>query len=308
MFDKSKYKVKRLFKDEHFENGFKIVPLARDDDKTIPFEDWKYNDSKEEPSWKIIQHYSRYCLWEDRKDMGDDCIIADNGGSKEVVYNPETKSLRMTLDAREVFQGKSKNYRYWPHLLIDQRDIVDYKNMPEGDEKKFYSANADKIFAEFDIRVLDYVPTTNPEDVNACQFVAYAYLNLQGENWVYFGYSPFDNRGRIPFFFRKETGGNNHIYALPTETVFGSLENSLCPEPFDVKVSEEWKHVEVDLTPHIDKIMEAANRDMIFGRPVTRDEFYFHGTNMGFEIYGNIKCTVEIKNYNLVSYIKKDEE
>ena len=307
-FDKSQYKVKRLFKDEGFENGLYIVPLARDDDKTIPFETWKYNDSKEAPSWKIIQHYSRYCLWEDRKDMGSDYIIADNGGSKEVVYNPEEKSLRMTLDARKVYQGKSKNYKYWPHLLIDQRDICDYKNMPEGDEKRFYSANSDKICVEYDIRLLDFVPTNNPEDVNACSFVAYAYLILVDANWIYFGYSPFDNRGKIPFMFRKETGGNNHIYTLTTEQVFGSVENSMCPVPFDVKPSEEWKHVEVNLTPHIDRIMEAANRDNIFGRPVTRDEFYFSGTNMGFEIYGNFSCTMEIKNYNLVSYIKKEEE
>ncbi len=304
-FDKSQYKVKKLFADGGFENGFKIVPLARDDDKTIPFENWKYNDSSAEPSWKIIQHYSKYCLWEDRLDTGNPYEITDKAGSKRVLYNPEEKSLLMRLDARKVFEGKSRNYKYWPHLLIDQRDICDYKNMPERDEKKFYSAASDRIFAEFDMRILEYIPTTNPEDVNACQFVGYAYLNLVDANWIYFGFNPFDNRGKIPFFFRKETGGNNHIYCLPTETVFGSLENSFCPEPYDVKVSKEWKHVEVDLTPHIDSIMEAANRDMIFGRPVTRDEFYFSGTNMGFEIYGNICCTVEIKNYNLVSYIKK---
>jgi len=29
---------------------------------------------------------------------------------------------------------------------------------------------------------------------------------------------------------------------------------------------------------------------------------------MGFEIYGNFSCTMEIKNYNLVSYIKKEDE
>ena len=56
----------------------------------------------------------------------------------------------------------------------------------------------------------------------------------------------------------------------------------------------------------IDKIMEAANRDNIFGRPVTRDEFYFSGTNMGFENHCNISCTLEIKNYNsfLINLIK----
>ncbi|MBQ7399496.1 MAG: hypothetical protein IJW06_03420, partial [Clostridia bacterium] len=67
----------------------------------------------------------------------------------------------------------------------------------------------------------------------------------------------------------------------------------------------EWKHVEIDLTPHIDNIIEKANKELIFGEPVKREDFYFSGTNMGFEIHNNMSCTVEVKNYNLVSYIKK---
>ena len=304
-FDKSLYKVKRLFPDEGFENGFKVRHVHPDSEGKYAMTSWQYPESKEAPSWSILPFYSAHCLIDENKDVGDPYVLTDMEDSKELVYNPKEKSLRMKLDARKVYKGKSTVEKFWPHLLIDQRDIVDYKNMPEGDEKKFYSADADKIFAEFDLRLLEYIPTTNPEDLNACQFVAYVYLNLVDSNWIYFGFNPFDNRGGMPFFWKKETGGNNHIYGLSTEMVYKGLENCFCPQPQNVQVSEKWKHVEVDLTPHIDKIMEMANRDLIFGRPVRRDEFYFSGTNMGFEIHGNISCTFEVKNYNLVSYIKK---
>ena len=305
-FDKSLYKVKRLFHDEHFLNGFNVQHLKKDENGKVLFTPWQFPESEGKPEWLILDFHSLYCLAVDRKDVGDPYVLTDIKDSKYVKYNPEDHSLVMKIDGSKIYDGGTTVPSYWPHLLIAQNKICDYKNMPEGDEKRFYSASSDRIFVEYDIRLLDYVPTNNPEDVNACTFVAYAYLNLVDANWIYFGYSPFDNRGKIPFMFRQETGGNNHIYTLPTEIVFGSVENSMCPVPFDVKPSEEWKHVEVDLTPHIDKIMEAANRDNIFGRPVTRDEFYFSGTNMGFEIYGNFSCTMEIKNYNLVSYIKKE--
>ena len=90
---------------------------------------------------------------------------------------------------------------------------------------------------------------------------------------------------------------------MPMAVVYDGIENSF-NRPDGTILTGEWQHIEVDLTPHIDRIMESANRDLIFGRPVSRDEFYFSGTNMGFEIHGNISCTFEIKNFNIVTYNK----
>ena len=305
MFDKSQYKVKRLFPDEGFENGFTVFPLTHDDDRSIPGVDWSFPESKNKPSWRLIQHYSLYCLVDEKKETGNPYELTDVGDSKRVLYNPEEKSLLLKLDASKVYKGKTTVEKFWPHLLIEQKHICDYKNMPEGDEKTFYSASSDRIAVEFDIRLTEYIPTTVPADKNVCQFVGYVYLNLVDANHIYFGFNPFDNRGPQELFWHIEAGGSNHIYIMTTEQVFGNLENSFCPVPYDVKVSDEWKHIEVDLTPHIEKILQKANEDLIFGRPVTRDEFYFSGTNLGFETHGNISCTFEIKNYNLVSYIKK---
>lgn len=305
MFDKSQYKVKRLFKDEGFENGFRVRHVRPDSEGEFGYTNWSFPESKNEPSWTILPLYSEYCLIEENKDVSNPYVLTDKGDSKVVTYNPEEKSLSLKLDASKVYKGKTTVEKFWPHLLIEQKHICDYKNMPEGDEKTFYSASSDRIAVEFDIRLTEYIPTTVPADKNVCQFVGYVYLNLVGANHIYYGFNPFDNRGPQEFFWHIEAGGSNHIYIMTTEQVFGNLENSFCPAPYDVKVSDEWKHIEVDLTPHIEKILQKANEDLIFGRPVTRDEFYFSGTNLGFETHGNISCTFEIKNYNLVSYIKK---
>lgn len=305
MFYKSQYKVKRLFADEGFENGFRVRHVHPDSEGDFGYTNWSFPESKNEPSWTILPLYSEYCLIEENKDVSNPYVLTDKGDSKVVSYNPEEKSLSLKLDASKVYKGKTTVEKFWPHLLIEQKHICNYKNMPEGDEKTFYSASSDRIAVEFDIRLTEYIPTTVPTDKNVCQFVGYVYLNLVDANHIYFGFNPFDNRGPQELFWHIEAGGSNHIYIMTTEQVFGNLENSFCPVPYDVKVSDEWKHIEVDLTPHIEKILQKANEDLVFGRPVTRDEFYFSGTNLGFETHGNISCTFEIKNYNLVSYIKK---
>ncbi len=308
MFDKSKYKVKRLFKDEGFENGFNVLRVmngagAYDN----PVGKFQYPESKGEPSWMIAPWYSNRCLIKDRKDVGDPYILTDDEDTKLIKYNPKEKSLVMQINAQNIYKGGTTVPKFWPHLLIEQRNIVDYINAPK-EERVFYSAESDRIVAEFDMRVLEYIKSPVKEGDQRCQFVAYAYMQLLGsKSHIYFGYRPLvAGGGTQEHFWNKAGGESNMIYALSTETVFGSMENSFLLEDGHAKVSEEWKHIEVDLTPHIDRIIETANRDLTFGRKVSRDEFYFSGTNVGFEVRNNISCTVEIKNYNLVSYVKKE--
>ena len=69
--------------------------------------------------------------------------------------------------------------------------------------------------------------------------------------------------------------------------------------------SEEWKHIRIDITPHLERCISVANKDNTFGKEVTMEDFYFKGCNVGFEVHGNFDCTFEIKNFNLVSYSHK---
>jgi hypothetical protein len=96
------------------------------------------------------------------------------------------------------------------------------------------------------------------------------------------------------------------MYGIPAAVVYGGIENSFTPEQGKVVTGEQWKHVRVDITEHLDRCIEWANRDNAFGVKVSREDMYFGGGNIGFEIHGNYDCTVEIKNVNIVSYNKAD--
>jgi len=65
-----------------------------------------------------------------------------------------------------------------------------------------------------------------------------------------------------------------------------------------------WVHISIDITPYIQTAIDWANREDAFGigRPLTRDDFYFDGVNIGFETHGNIDGTFEIANFNFVAY------
>ena len=310
MFDKSLYNRKGLFHDINFKNGFKINRLLNGPEGYIPIGEWTFSESKEEPSWLLIQWYSKHCFVNDRKDTGSPYIIADNHDSKTVIYNPEDGSLSMNLNAKKVYEGEAHTdpNMLWPHLLIEQVPICDYDSLSEED-KSFYRADCDRIQLELDIRMPKFEDTTNPEGINACQFMAYFYLtpiNMRNRK-IWFGVNFLDSRWPAQTYWNIDTVGTEMIYCLSCEDTFGGLENSYYDVKNDNKVtpSDEWKHIELDLTPHLDKVIELANKDNTFGRQMTRSDFFMRGNNLGFEIHGNFDCTFDIRNYDLVAYNKK---
>ena len=101
-----------------------------------------------------------------------------------------------------------------------------------------------------------------------------------------------------------DSAAHQYMYGIRQATLYGGIENSFNPTPGEVVVSDEWKKIRLDVTPHIDRAVEWANRDNIFGFEVTKDDMFFNGVNIGFESAGNYDCTIEIKNFNMVSYNK----
>lgn len=300
------YKATRMFKDEAWEYGF----VVNKQDQSGVAGEWRYYN-RLKPLWQVDPWWTGNCLIENRLVDGDQFKLADKDGIKELKYNPEEKSLSFGLDASKVYNGraaKNVNEELWPHLLIEQKIGDIYKELSE-DDKVRYSANADKIYLEMDIRMTDFKDTTNPEGVNAVQFLAYYYLALKDYpgRMIWFGANLFDSRGAglEKTNWQLDTASSHMIYALSTADTFGGADNSFFVDGKVVEPSEEWKHVRVDITPHIERCIAIANKDMTFGTEVTMDDFYFKGCNVGFEIHGNYDCTFEIKNFNLVSYTKK---
>ena len=105
--------------------------------------------------------------WYDHKAF-EGTTLKDDKGINTLVYNPEEKSLLMRVDATKIYEGKphiAEEYKWWPHLLLTHDQKM-------TDEQKARNTLAvDRIFAELDVRLLDFKDTINKEGLNVCDFL-----------------------------------------------------------------------------------------------------------------------------------------
>lgn len=295
------YESKALFNDPDFSDGFYVLSLQKNGNDAVKKGEFTYDGAEDPPSWLIAQWNSGKCLW-DNKAYSDEFTVTD-GSSKWVRYNPQENSISLRLNANDVYKGEPAGENNWPHLLIEQSPINDYNALPEN-EKAFYNLNKNRIILDLKIRMTDFKDTTNPEGINAVQYLAYFYLkDTDGDNFIWFGVNLFDNRELPETYWAKDTVGGNMIYCVGAKDTYKNKNTSLLRDGKPV-VSEEWISVKTDLTPYLEDCINRANEDNIFGEEVSLSDFYIGGTNIGFEIHGNYDCTVEIKDYNLTSYIR----
>ena len=302
------YTATRLMQDEGFERGFYVAKWDQSVNalKHGMFTD--YCETDEKPLWYIAPWWSQYDLYENRDTTTDKYTLRDDKGVNTIIYNPEEKSLSMRLDATKVYNGEPyfyENKNWWAHLLLDQTSGL------APVDKQRNTAGADRLFVELDVRLTDFKDTINPEGENTCAFMTYFYLftdKAPGQR-IWFGLDIMNGtnaNAKTSTGWSPDTASHQYMYKLPQALVFDGVENSFNPEPGVVVVSDEWKHIRVDVTPHIDRVVELANNEKSFGVSITKDDLYFSGVNIGYEIWGNYDCTFEIKNFNMVSYNKAD--
>ena len=293
------YESKALFKDSEFENGFTVMSQQTVNNSGIPLGNFSYRGTDRTPSWMIAQWNSGPCLWAD-KITADDYTITD-GETKWVTYNPIDNSVSMRLNAANVYKGEAATAEAWPHLLLEQSPICDYFSLSPTD-KAFYNCSADHMVLSLDIKITDFKDTTNSDGINAVQYLAYFYLKGNDNNkFIWFGVNLFDSRGAVDTYWALDEASQRMIYCVSTKDTYGSLSRSLIrnKEPF---ISDEWVHIELDLSPHIAQAIKAANESDTFGTTVTQEDFYIGGTNIGYEIHGNYDCTIVIKDFQIISY------
>ncbi len=295
------YESKQLFNDTEFKNGFTVISQQTENGGQVRLGNFVYGDFETSPFWSVAQWNSGNCLWADRKET--DVFTLTDGVSKTVSYNPENQSVSMRLNAANIYNGAPAGEDSWPHLLLEQSPITDYNSLSET-EKSFYNCSADRMVLNLDIRLTDFVDTTNKDGINAAQYLAYFYLcGTDNEKFIWFGVNLFDNRGYQDTYWALDEASNQMIYCVSTKDTYGSKNSSLFRNgsPY---VCDEWVNVNLDLTPYIKDAINKANRSNTFGETVSVNDFYIGGTNIGFEIHGNYDCTIEIKDFNLTAYNK----
>ena len=305
---KEGYTATRLLQDEGFEKGFYVAQFEHKNH----LNHGKFNsycEGQDAPMWQISPWWARYDLWDNRDVTADKYTLCDKYGVNYVKYNPEEKSLTLRQNARNIYEGEPHipgRHNWWPHLLVEQAQYF----VPV--DKKRNSAAADKMIAEIDVRMLDFKQTTTFEGINVCQFLLYFYLmtDKASGQWVWFGITLFNSVGFSTtenIGWGHDSAAHQYMYGMPMRVVHDGMENSFMPEKGVFLSGEEWKNIRLDVTGHIDNVVEWANRDNIFGVKVTKEDMYFTGANIGFEIHGNYDCTFEFKNFNMVAY-NKDKE
>lgn len=300
------YTATRLLRDEGFERGFwvsRVKNTATSLDRGL-FQD--YCETNMTPLWNISPHWARFDLVDDRDTTTDKYTIGDKHGVNTITYNPEEKSLTMRVNTYPIYEGKphiDAEYEWWPHLLVSQDSGI----CPI--DKKRNSAAADRMFIEADIRLIDFEDTTIKDGTTSANFMAYFYLRTDKApgQLIWFGIN-FFNGTRVDAGTRcgwaPDSAAHQYMYKMSQGIVYGGVENSFVPQNGVVLTGDEWKHIRIDVTPHIEQAVEWANRDNAFGTPVTVEDMYFEGVNIGYETWGNYDYTVEFKNFNMVSYNK----
>lgn len=266
-----------IIRDSSFENGFTILSQQTNGAAAIPLGNWTYNEDTV-PTWELAQWSSGKCLWEDRVDDGNKYTITD-GSSKWVTYDPEDKSISLRLNAADVYKGQPAGGSNWPHLLIEAGTEI-------------ASCDADRIYLSFDVRLVDYKPTTNPAGINAVQINPFIYLKAKDKTkFIWFGASVFDDRGPTAQSWQLDASSGNMIYGISNTNTYGK-ETQLTTDM-------GWVHVNLNIRPYIDHCCYLANTDGTYGSDIKASDFEITGTNFGFETHGNIDCTFAIRNYSI---------
>ena len=302
------FSSKRLFRDEHFHRGFQVIACRHGRGGVdVKKGDFPFPDAEGEPIWMYEQWHSRHCVW--RKNFKNAGPYTLANSSKCVSLDPETDILTMRLNGMREYDGKPhiSKKTFWPHLLLEQIIEKDFSNFSKEDAP-YYSADADKIVLELDIRIADFKDTPVKQGICACQYMAYFYLALkEGSGFIYFGVNLFDSRGAMNTYWKMDVMGEAMIYLLSTSDSFGGdIKNSFNAES-EPPASTNWKRIVLDLTPHINRVVDLVNSDMVFGRKISRSDLFVKGTNIGFEVHGNYDCTVQIRDYNLVSHVAEKQ-
>lgn len=302
------YISRGLFFDPDYSDGFRVIARRHGRGGVdVTLGEIKFPGSGSETPWMLEQWHSRHCIWRERYESDNPFVIENS--AKRVEVRPEENLISMRLDGAAEYAGRGHTDKrtFWPHLLLEQCMLNDFSEYPQ-DLQKFYSADCDRMVLNTDIRITDFKRSEVRRGILACQFMAYFYLTLKGSRqFIYFGADFFDSRGLMGLYWKMDVMGDAMIYLLPTEESFNSPEDVFCRESEKLIDPQRWRHVSLDLTPHIDRIVERANRENIFGRQVSRGDFYIRGTNIGFETHGNYDCTIEVKNYNIISYVKSEK-
>ncbi len=283
------YNSRQLIADCGFANGFTVLSKETCNGAGVPEGIFSSNRNVT-PSWMIAQWGKGPDLWNEGKNTAGHTL--SDGVCRSVVWQPEDRSVTLSVDGKGAYGGLPAGTEDFPHLLLEQSPFI-----ADTDSVSFYSCDSDHLVFSADVRLTGYEESSVKDGINAVQFLSYFYVKGKNtDDFVWFGLCLFDDRGPQDTYWAVDiAGSNNMIYTISTRNVYKSSLNVLRPDGKN-------KHIRLDLVPHIDSLFKKINESGVFGRNVSKEDFYIGGMNIGFELHGNASCTAQIKDLSLKSF------
>jgi hypothetical protein len=301
-----RYRTMQLFDDVDYKKGFTVIGQNTVKRGNIYLDPENPEGTGGKPSWMIAQWNSGPCLYRERVDS--DFNVITDGSIKTVTFDPADRSVSLRLNTIPYYNGAPGTTDKWPHLLLEQSPL-DFDPSASSDKEKapFYSCSADKMVVSLDIRMNSY-EFVYVDGVNAAQFLSYYYLkSKKGDDFVWFGVPLFDNRGETGIYWAIDTAGSDRmIYSIASTDTYKNSPHSLLDKDGAPIVSDEWIHVEVDIRPHIEAVLERGLAEGVFKYAKTLDDLYVSGVNIGWETIGSFDIDVQIRNFGLTSFIEEE--
>ncbi len=298
----------QIIPDLTFKDGIQLISQkdhANGDVFSVLDEHDFYGGEANYPVWRLAQWDSGPCLVENRVESAP-TVITDGMG-RSFGYDPEQNVMTFELDTSLYYHGKpAVQGDYWPHLLVEQDNFS--QSLESAKDKDFLICDADRLVLSMDIRMLEFLETPIEGDwVRAAQFLMYFYVKgTDTHDFCWFGLQLFDNRADRTDHYIGYDGGKADssgamIYSIGSKYVYRNSGRTLY-EKKKPDTSGEWVHVEIDLKPYLEDMLEKGLEDGYFTVD-SLSELYIGGMNVGWETIGTFYHTMEIRNLQLVSYI-----
>ncbi len=297
----------QIIPDLTFKDGIQLISQkdhANGDMFTVLDEHDFYGGEANYPVWRLAQWDSGPCLVENRIESAP-TVITDGMG-RSFGYDPEQNVMTFELDTSLYYRRKpAVEGDYWPHLLIEQDN---FSQSLDSKEMDFLTCDADRLVLSMDIRLLEFLETPIDGDwVRAAQFLMYFYVKgTDTHDFCWFGVQLFDNRNDRTDHYIGYDGGKADasgamIYSIGSKYVYKNSGRTLY-EKKKPDTSGEWVHVEIDLKPYLEDMLEKGLADGYFTVD-SLSELYIGGMNVGWETIGTFYHTMEVRNLQLVSYM-----
>lgn len=280
-----------MIRDNEFENGFAIYGPRHEDGMTAQYAGVSKTTGVQ--AWNIAQ-WANYNHPLDAKttrtNLENGGFVYETPSCKLSVRDSDQYLIRMELHTDSEYQGRVRKHgEDWPHLLLEQSDVIDYYPSMGELNKLHYKISIMPEYLKCNMKEEDINPL-----LHAAQLSHYfAMFDTVAQDGFWFGITFWDNRHEIfPGFLSEDLGKADCTHKM------------IAVEPILTYTDKpprlgEWTDIECDLLPYMKQAVEKA-KSRGFMKEAQFERLKIASTNIGLEIPGNYDMAFQIRSLSLL--------